>query len=112
MTTARDDLKAELLANYAEKEPCLFYQFDGFLEPATDDVVRADRDGDALATGVTYDLMSGIYAVRVLVTAGTSEADALRLLQKARLKIRRSGFEWHKLQGARRDRELDTESGT
>ena len=111
MTSARDDLKAELLAHYAEKEPCLFYQFDGFLEPATDDVVRADRDGDAMTNGITYDLMSGFYAVRVLVTAGTSEKDALRLLQKVRQKIRRGSFEWHRQQMVRIESEQDTGSG-
>jgi hypothetical protein len=75
--------KAELLARYAEKIPCRFAQFDVFTnQGGGDDVMRPDDDGDCLFSGLTTELMTGLYAVRVLVTEGTPTSEALRALQK------------------------------
>ena len=73
----------ELLAQYARREPVAFVQIDGFAGvPPQDDVMRPDEDGDAVMLGETFELMSGAYAVRVLVTRGTDATTARRLLRK------------------------------
>lgn len=77
-------LKHKLLKHYAEKEPCKFLQFDGFAfgQGARDDDLHPDGDGDAMTSHVDYDLMSGGYAVRVMVTAGTKKETAIRIIEK------------------------------
>jgi hypothetical protein len=81
--TTKAELKRELLDHYATHEPVLFGQLDGFFVPGSaDDVLRPDADGDSLTAGHTHELMTGIYAVRVLITAGTTQRDAVRLLRK------------------------------
>jgi hypothetical protein len=74
--------KAELLSHYARKEPRAFRQFDGFLNCWGDDLLHADDDGDALTGGATWELMNTDVGVRVLIPAGTTSADARRLLRK------------------------------
>jgi hypothetical protein len=80
---ASKDVKAELLEHYGRKDPCTFQQYDAFtgVEPG-DCIVRPDNDGDCLFAGITEELMSGVWSVRVFVTDGTSKADALRALKK------------------------------
>lgn len=72
------------MEHYAGKEPCKFLQFDGFAlgKGVRDDVIHPDADGDGLMSHVSYDLMSGFHAVRIMITAGTSKKDALRLIEK------------------------------
>lgn len=74
--------KATLLAHYAGKEPTEFLQVDGFPGIAQDDVLSPDTDGDSIMLGSTHELMSGAYAVRLLVTAGTKKTAVLRILRK------------------------------
>lgn len=111
MIRRRDTHKQELLAHYATRDPQGFYQLDGFHDdnPSRTDVITHDADGDAVIAGVTYELMTGVYAVRVLVTAGTSEADALRLLKKARRAIKKGGLDWGRQGLAAREQALDAE---
>ncbi len=111
MIRRRDTHKQELLDHYATRDPQAFYQFDGFHTEGSsrDDVVQEDSDGDGVTAGVTYELMTGVYAVRVLVTAGTPEADALRLLKKIRRTIKQNGFDWHRETLAGQEQRLNAE---
>ena len=84
MGTRRDELKAKLLEKYAGKEPSTFLQYDGFADVEPDDVMRPDSDGDDMSLTTQQELMSGIPAVRILITAGTSQKTARRLLKKLR----------------------------
>lgn len=95
--------KGELLEHYAGKDPTAFYQFDGFAGVHGDDVLRPDDDGDSIMGGGTYELMTGAYAVRVLVTRGTPEAVAVRLLKKIRKSIKRNPLVWLEAEPADRD---------
>ena len=77
-------LKSQLLNHYARRSPTLFHQFDAFtgVEPG-DPIVVPDDDGDSLFGEImTQELMSGGPSVRVLITAGTDKAAAIRALQK------------------------------
>ena len=103
-----DKTKGQLLAHYAEKEPKTFWQYDGFVGQSADDyVMKADGDGDSIMWGVTQELMTGMYGVRVLVTAGTSQADAVRVLGKIREIIGHNGFAWQERGQAELTTELD-----
>ena len=104
MTTRREQLKRELLEHYATREPKAFYQYEGILGVHGD--VMADGDGDGLESSTTHELAYGS-AVRVLVAAETSAADADRLLKKIRRWIRRDGLNKDEL--AARERHLDAE---
>ncbi|CAN5459994.1 hypothetical protein BH20ACI3_BH20ACI3_41880 [soil metagenome] len=68
----------ELLARYARREPVAFVQIDGFSGVPLEDVMTPDQEGDAVMLGETFELMSGVYAVRVLVTYFV----AIRLLSR------------------------------
>jgi len=86
--------KDQLLQHYARRPPQRFTQLDGFTGVRFDDVMRGDemhgdKDGHALMCSETYELMSGVYAVRLLVTAGTQKHDVLALLDKMRRWIAR-----------------------
>lgn len=72
----------ELLAHYARREPVAFMQFDGFSGVPLEDVTTPDQEGDAVMAGETFELMSGAYAVRVLISRGTDAPTAERLLTK------------------------------
>jgi hypothetical protein len=74
--------KAELLDHYATREPTRFLQFDAFANVGPDTIVRPDQDGDSLFRTETFELMTGLPAVRVLITPGTSKEKALQLLDK------------------------------
>ncbi len=81
--------KDQLLQHYARRQPQRFTQLDGFTGVTFDDVMHPDEEGHALMCGETYELMGGIYAVRLLVTAGTQKHDVLALLDKMRRWIAR-----------------------
>jgi len=99
MTTRRERQKADLLAHYAQREPKAFYQIDGF--------AHGDDAGDEIWTTLTYELMTGIPSVRILVTAGTSEADVLRILRKMRKLVKSRGFGWFRHELTRKETWLD-----
>lgn len=87
--------KQDLLDHYATREPKEFYQFDGFnyitgVMGYRDDY--EDDDGDELYCGGTYELMHGA-TVRILITAGTSKEDAVRLLKKLTAWVAKDGLE-------------------
>jgi len=84
--------KDQLLQHYSRKQPQKFTQLDGFTEVRHDDVMRGDENGHALMGGETYELMSGAYAVRLLVTEGAEKHDVLALLEKMRRWIARDGI--------------------
>jgi len=104
----RDTLKQDLLKHYETMEPQGFYQYDGFVHSGSDDVMPPDADDDALSKVITHELMCGS-TVRVLVTAGTTEEDALRLLKKIRVWIKKDGFAFHREALARKEVGLDDE---
>jgi len=84
--------KDQLLQRYARRQPRQFTQLDGFTKVAPFDVMGGDDDGHALMGGETYELMSGAYAVRLLVTEGAEKHDVLALLEKMRRWIARDGI--------------------
>lgn len=84
--------KQELLDHYSDKEPHLFWQWDGFNEQWGDNVTGHDEDGHQVFGSETYELMSGFPAVRVLVEPGTSKEDALALLSKITGRVKESGI--------------------
>ena len=93
MKTARDVRKLELLKHYEGKEAHAFGQFDAFVNaPRGDAVVHPDEDGDAFFSGLTYELMSGGPAVRVLATSEASVKDVRRVLRKMRRMFKTNGF--------------------
>lgn len=75
-------IKQKLLRHYAERDPQSFYQLDAFTQVAQDDVFGPDDEGDCVMCGVTQELMTGTYALRVLITSGTTKDEAVRLLSK------------------------------
>lgn len=92
--------KKELLDHYATRDPVTFYQLDGFADGAMDDMGGSDEDGDAVYWGVTQELMTGVYNVRVLVTDGTPDAAALRLLRKILAGIEEHTLGWFRAEAA------------
>ena len=111
MTTRRDELKAKLLEKYAGKEPSTFLQYDGFDDMGADSYNCPDSDGDSLWSTTTQELMSGFPAVRILITAGTSQKTARRLLKKLRRCLKDGGDFPAWMQGAEvDDMSLDSET--
>ncbi len=88
-TRVTDNLKAELLEKYRQREPQQFYQLDGWL--AGDDVMGCDRDGHAITGCQTSELMRGS-DVRVLVKRGVRTASAVTLLRKILAWVERDGL--------------------
>ena len=76
--------KQQVLDHYSRRVPVLFNQYDAFDlgEDGADDVMRPDNDGDSLFRSETWELMSGVYETRVLITAGTKPSVAVRHLRK------------------------------
>lgn len=76
--------KQELLKHYAQKEPVEFIQFDAFDASGDDDsIVVPDEDGDCLFYGERFELMSGGWDVRVLLTRERIEKEkTIRMLKK------------------------------
>lgn len=74
--------KDDLLKHYSEREPTRFVQFDVFVRAEGDDLIHPDKDGDWLSCGVTHELMTPIERVRVLVTNGVTQEEAVRALKK------------------------------
>ena len=83
------EIKAELLAKYAQRQALLFHQFDGFLNSADD--LSDVGDGDAIFSGSTYELRNGI-DVRIQILDGTTKEDAVRILRKMVESIERDGL--------------------
>lgn len=54
-----------------------------------------DHEGDCVLSGVTQELMTGAYAVRVLITPGTSPDKAHDLLNKIADQVAEDGFTFH-----------------
>ena len=87
---AADLQRRELLEHYARKDPTAFFQIDVFVDQdPEDDLMLPDSDGDALSGGARCELMTGNYAVRVLITAGATQKQVLRGLKKARAWVKR-----------------------
>ena len=93
LAEACDDrnLKAKLLLDAAQKEPHIFYQYDGFLNSQPDCVFKPDEDGDALFASVTPELRHGGIDVRIQILAGTPKKDAVRILKKMAKWMKRAG---------------------
>jgi hypothetical protein len=79
--------KDQLLAHYAKRQPKRFTQIDGFTEVLPYEVLAGDPDGHSVSTGETFELMSGAYAIRLLITEGTEKVQALALLDKIKSAI-------------------------
>lgn len=77
-----EQLKKEKLEHYAERDLVRFCQLDGWADVQEDSLMRRDKDGDTCFAGQTEELMTGYYNVRILITRGTTVADALRLIGK------------------------------
>lgn len=91
----QDELKQELLSHYAARDPQSFFQFDAFTDVIEDCVMRPDPEGDCVMSGVTQELMTGVYAARVLITPGTSPEKAGALLHKIAHYITEDGFTFY-----------------
>lgn len=76
--------KQELLEHYSQKEPVEFIQFDAFGNPECfDSIIAPDEDGISLFAGESFDLMSGIWDVRVLITRERIDKQkTIRMLKK------------------------------
>ncbi len=81
------EVKAQLLAHYATREPSRFLQIDchtnrcGSVCDSCDDD-GYDADGDCMDRCVTEELMAGA-PVRILISEATTTSAAIRLLDKA-----------------------------
>lgn len=73
--------KEKLLEHYQEREPVKFIQYDVFTEEF-DDIVIPDKDGYSLWAGRTQELMSGNYAIRVLLKPDTKKELIIKGLEK------------------------------
>ena len=80
-THTDNDRRQELLEHYSKTSITTFEQYDGFVN-CHDDITPPDKDGDWLCWHTSDDLMSGVYAVRILITRGTKKADACRIINK------------------------------
>ena len=91
--------KKEMLDHYAEKEPMLFKQYDGFYDENKrwDDITPPDYDGDNITSQKTCELMSGSPEVRVLISPQTKRKDTIRLLLKIVLCLESGEKVWDKL---------------
>lgn len=85
--------RGDLLEHYAYKTPRAFVQYDGFAHTEEEITMRPDKDGDSLHSGLTYELMTGIPDVRVLITPRTPPGDVMRLLKKIRKWIKQDGMD-------------------
>jgi hypothetical protein len=83
----------EMLAHYAEREPCAFLQYDGFDAPTGmfDDNWGPDVGGHEVIVGITYELMSGMATVRVLIPPESDADVAAALLRKIADRVERHG---------------------
>jgi hypothetical protein len=95
--------KDDCLAHYAEGEPRLFHQFDGFHPPSWPvGPGTEDADNDELWAGATWELMGGA-DVRVLISPDADNDVVLRLLRKIAAWIERrgghdmTGYEWSRV---------------
>ncbi len=77
----------QLLRHYSQRQPKKFTQIDGFSGDT-----EGDEDGHTIYSSETYELMSGAYAVRVLVTDGTHKQNVLTILDKIRAQIANKGI--------------------
>ena len=88
--------KEGILAHYSTRTPQKFLQFDGFMliaDKLDDDLMRPDADGDTVYGQIeTWELMTGLPRVRVLIKPGTHRTDVLRLLRKISDWIERDGI--------------------
>ena len=82
----------QLLQHYARSQPKRFAQIDGFANVPPWSAMGDDSNAGAIFGGETYELMSGAYAVRVLITEGTKAKVALALLDKIKEWIKRDGL--------------------
>jgi hypothetical protein len=87
--------KAKLLEHYGQREPKLFYQYDGFImDPNSHDcVMHPDEDGDCIMGPMTWELMAGA-DVRVLIPARDKPTPqrAAQILRKIAMCIERDGL--------------------
>jgi hypothetical protein len=75
--------KEKLLQHYKHKKPTLFVQYDGFNLPNGGDYVMIpDQEGHCVMSRLTYELMSGMTDVRVLITPEASKETVIQLLRK------------------------------
>jgi hypothetical protein len=74
--------KKELLDHYSKRTPHAFVQIDGFVCDGWDDVIKPDKNGHGVMAGSTFELMSGVADVRVLIVPGTKQADIIGLLDR------------------------------
>jgi hypothetical protein len=85
--TPMAEAKFNKLIHYSNKPLTKFSHFDGFAKIDAENSIspdqRPDEDGDDLwETPYAEELMSGGYAVRILVPEGTSQEVATRLIKK------------------------------
>lgn len=87
--------KEELLAHYATREPVSFVQVDGFSHGQIGGPIgihNDDPDHDDIWWGLTQELMSGFWDVRILIPTHANSADVIRLLEKMMDSIKRGGL--------------------
>ena len=93
--------KESLLQKYSRKEPVEFIQFDAWVNPRTDSIIRPDKDGDWICWGNIFELMVGPSeerggGVRVLIPPKTMAKDAVRVLRKIEEVRARANIAWMK----------------
>lgn len=79
---AKEQIKADKLKHYENRDPNLFVQVDAFVDCGPDPVVNPGNKDIGVMGGTTWELMTGVSEVRVLVRGDVSERDAYRGLKK------------------------------
>jgi hypothetical protein len=87
-----------------------FHQFDAFFINGRDDVIRPDEKGVGVMGGETFELMSGVADVRVLIVPGSPKEKIVHALQKMIDWIERGGGLVDSLTEERPDLEIDWEN--
>lgn len=81
--SATPDLKSELLKHYGQGKPVLFCQVDGFTNVQPGDcIMGADDERHCVLQTEAYELRNTSHAVRLQIRQGTSNAEAVALVQK------------------------------
>jgi hypothetical protein len=88
--------KEDILESYKSRDLNLFIQYDCLdHQDGDDDLMKPGKEEHCVTSGLTYELMSKEPDVRVLIPAGTSMETALRLIDKIKESISKSGGSWN-----------------
>jgi len=73
--------KKSILQKYLQREPKRFHQVDAFFCEHWDYVIRPDDKGVGVMAGETFELMSGVADVRVLIVPGSPKEKVIHALR-------------------------------